>query len=236
MRDNTFIFKGKRGNSKGIELREPIRISAAVPKVDAVSVPGRNGDLHFYDGTYENRRIEMRCFLLTYEVERSRNDINAWLIGEKGYFRFEDTEDSKHFMLARARQGLEKEVRAGLLNPFDLEFDAKPQLFLKSGERALDVTSTMVVHNPTAYTALPILEIEGSGDITISLGGGVLYIYDLDGTLIYDAESDNAYYGDINLNFKVGSQGVPCITPGYNNITGSGSITSLKITPRWWEI
>ena len=236
MVNETFIFKNKRAKSKGIELQESINVSAAVPNTNETNIPGRNGALVDYDGSYANRTITARCFLLSHALEKGIDDINAWLLGQNGYFRFEDSNDTTHFMLARAVRGLDKNTRVGLLNPFTLEFDAKPQRFLKLGEKAVDVTSTKSIYNPTAFPSLPLLEITGSGDIAVTIFGVTLNVYGLNGVITYDAETDNAYNGAQNLNSMVGTTDVLTIPKGRNEITVTGAVTSLKITPRWWEL
>ena len=236
MLNETFIFKNKRAKSKGIELQESISVSAAVPNVTETTIPGRNGTLIEYDGSYANRTITARCFLLDHALEKRIDDINSWLLGENGYFRFEGSQDNKHFMLARAVRGLDKNARMGLLNPFTLEFDAKPQRFLKLGEKAIDVTSSKSIYNPTTFPALPLIEVTGSGDIAVTVFGVTLNIYSLNGLITYDAETDTAYNGAQNLNSMVGTTDTLIIPKGKNDITVTGSVTSLKITPRWWEL
>lgn len=236
MLNETFIFKNKRAKSKGIELQESISISAAVPNMTVTTIPGRNGTLIEYDGSYANRTITARCFLLDHALEKGIDDINSWLLGENGYFRFEDSNDTKHFMLARAVQGLDKNARAGLLNPFTLEFDAKPQRFLKLGEKTVDVTSSKSIYNPTTFPALPLIEVTGSGDVAVTVFGVTLNIYSLNGVITYDAETDTAFNGAQNLNSMVGTTDTLIIPKGKNDITVTGSVTSLKITPRWWEL
>ena len=236
MLDQTFIFKNKRAKSKGVELQEPISISAAVPNVSEFSIPGRNGAIIDHDGSYANRTITARCYILYHALEKGIDEINAWLLGQNGFFRFEDSNDTKHFMLARAVQGLEKNARAGILNPFTLEFDAKPQRFLKLGEKAVDVTSSKTIYNPTHFPALPLLVVSGSGDITVTIFGVTLNIYGLDGVITYDADTDNAYNGAQNLNHMVGTTDTLTIPKGKHDISVTGSVTSLKITPRWWEL
>lgn len=236
MLDQTFIFKNKRAKSKGIELQEAISVSAAVPNFTEYKIPGRSGALIDCDGTYKNRTIIAHCYLLDYAMESRIDDINAWLLSSPGYFRFEDTEDTKHFMLARATNGIEKRVRMGMLNQFLLEFDANPQRYLKLGEKPVEVLSTKSIYNPTAFPALPLIEIAGSGNITVSINNVKLTVDNLDGVITYDAETDNAYNGAQNLNGKIGTTDVLTIPNGKNEITVTGSVTSLKITPRWWEI
>lgn len=236
MINESFVFKNKRAKSKGIELQEPLSLSSASPNVDKTIIPGRNGILVHYDGSYANRTITARCFLLDGSLERRIDEINAWLFGEPGYFRFEDTNDEKHFMLARAVRGIDKHAKMGILNSFYLEFDAKPQRFLKLGEKAVDVTNTRSIYNPTAFPSLPLIEIAGSGDITVEIFGAKLSVYDLDGVITYDADTDNAYSGASNLNHKVSTTDTLVLTRGRNAITVTGNVSSIKITPRWWEL
>lgn len=245
MLDETFIFKNKRAKSMGIELQDSISISAAEPNVTTYTIPGRNGTLYEYDGSYKNRPITAPCFLLSHVLENDIDNINAWLLGEYGYFRFEDSNDANHFMLARATNGIEKQSRVGLLNPFILKFDAKPQRFLKLGEDTVDVTSSMTIYNPTSFPSLPLLEVTGKGDIDVIISGTTLHFYGLGSALLgtnekilYDAEIDTAYYGTNNKDSKVGISDMLFISSGHNDITieGSGTLSSLKIIPRWWEL
>lgn len=236
MLDQTFIFKNKRAKSKGVELQEPISISAAVPNVSEFAIPGRNGTIIDHDGSYANRTITARCYLLDHALEKGIDEVNAWLMRDAGYFRFEDSQDTKHFMLARAVRGIDKNARVGLLNPFTLEFDAKPQMFLKLGQKAVDVTTTKSIYNPTDFPALPLIEVSGSGDIAVMIFGVTLNVYGLNGVITYDAETDNAYNGEQNLNSMVGTTDTLTIPKGRNEITVTGAVNSLKITPRWWEL
>lgn len=236
MLNDSFIFKNVRAKAKGIELQAPLSISAAYPKVKKQIIPGRNGTLIDHDGTFENRTITARCYLLDMALESRIDDINAWLFGQGGYHRFEDTQDEKHFMLARASRGIDKYAKMGRINSFYLEFDAKPQRFLKLGEKPIDVTASRSIYNPTAFPALPLIEIVGSGDITVEIFGSKLSIYGLDGVITYDADTDEAYRGASNLNGKIRTTDTLTIPSGRNAVTVTGNVSSIKITPRWWEI
>ena len=51
----------------GLRLQGPVSFSAPQAKVDTLSVPGRNGDIHFFDGSYANISGSARCFALAQE-------------------------------------------------------------------------------------------------------------------------------------------------------------------------
>ncbi len=247
MLNETFIYKGKRAQSMGIELRESLILSDAIPKVETITVPGRNGDIQIWDGSYENRTITAKCYLLKHAIERDINSINSWLIADPGYFRFEDTKDPKRFMMARASGGINKQLRASVMSSFDLLFDVDPRRFLKSGERKINLWGTIgapfKVFNPTSYPASPLLEItvERNATYTFGMGGGKLYLRIEDGdpgVIYYDTENDRAYNVRGNeINELVASEGSLKLLPGENEIFVSSTKSgTLNLIPRWWEI
>ena len=106
MLDVTFKIDGRRMRDLGLELQNPLTLSAPKPRVSTVKIPGRNGDLHYYDGSYDNRDLSGDCFILGADVIRKINEINAFLLGKRGYRRIELDEDEEHFMFGRCETGL----------------------------------------------------------------------------------------------------------------------------------
>lgn len=242
MLNETFLFKNRRADSMGVKLQAPVKISAAVPKVTALSIPGKNGDLHYFDGSFENREIKANCFILSERLNSDFSDVNSWLMGENGYFRFSLSEDENHYFFARAVNGVEYNPRGGILNPFSLTFDAKPQRFLSVGERELefDVTGNMEIYNPTGFAALPIVKVAGTGNIELTFTNEsketTLSVTGLDGKIVFDSETRSAYNGGVFMNNYVLSDSCPILYPGKTEIEAVGNISTLKIIPRWWEL
>lgn len=243
MLKETFYFKDKRADSMGIQLQAPVKIGAAVPNVKSLTIPGKNGVLHYYDGAFANREIRANCFILSQSMNTDYTQINSWLLGENGYFRFSVSGDENHYMLARAVNGVEYNPRADILNPFSLTFDAKPQRFLAIGERELDVTETMEIYNPTGFAALPIVTVTGEGDFSITFRNGAKETtlstlgYEETGDLTFDSETLMAYNGSYFLNNYIEAGSCPVLYPGKTEIVETGGlVTGIKIIPRWWEI
>jgi phage-related protein len=81
--------------------------------------------------------------------------------------------------------------------------------------------------------------VVGTGDIEISLGGYTVGIDDLVSDITLDCEAQNAYSGSVNLNSTVtlADGAFPQLAPGANSLTiVTGSVTSITITPRWWQL
>lgn len=225
-----------------------------MPRIETISIPGRNGDVQIWDGSYQNRTVKAECYLLDHAAVRKIDVINSWLISEPGYFRFEDTCDPRHFMLARVVSGIPRNVKAGMLNSFEIVFDVMPARYLKSGEKPIKIYESGYYNpdlfNPTQYAASPILKAHG----TLSEEAGTVNIYRAvfpegtfeyrallyDMTVYYDTANDRAYsaYG-ASFDHMVTAVGELKIPPGNSQVRWIAPITdmgSLWLTPRWWEL
>lgn len=90
--------------------------------------------------------------------------------------------------------------------------------------------------NITAFASKPIYEVVGYGDIHI--GDEVVRLNDSESlALTLDAETKNATYTETGepANNRV-SGDIPDLPPGITGILADETITSLTITPRWYEI
>lgn len=109
-------------------------------------------------------------------------------------------------------------------------------IFADSGDVTVEIgENPYILVNPTKFEATPIFEVEGSG--TLSVGDTTLTINN-DGTTIIDTEMMEAYEDDngaiISRNDDV-EGGFPTLTSGINNVEADG-LTSVKITPKFWEL
>ena len=236
MIDTSFVFDGIRAKDMGLELQAPLILTEAVPRVETYSIPGRNGDLHFYDGSYDNRRVYGSCFVLGRGASDTITRINRWLLGSRGYKRLILDECPDHFLLARSEYGLQQQLRLGILGKGNISFDCMPQRFLMYGEKSVEVSHLGGIVNPTGFASLPLITVTGSGNVTVSSGDWEISITDLNGSLTFDSESSFAYNGNTNLNSFISVSGEVVLLPGENVINISGNVESLRITPRWWEI
>lgn len=175
-----FTFNGTSASSLGIRLQEAISISAPTPNVTAYSVPGRNGDLHIYDGSYKNRTAQAKCYFYAPPTPASPDAfseklhaISEWLLSGQGYFRLEHSDDPTHYMMGRVTNGAEISARIHALQPFTIKFDCKPQRFFKESTDPTSplypptivlsgASATAVLKNPSNFRALPLITFKTS--------------------------------------------------------------------------
>lgn len=225
-----------RSKSAGIELQRHIEVSAAVPNVESVTIPGRNGVLHQWDGTYKNRTVTADCYLLSGSIYYDITKINSHLLTSQAYRKLIISGDERHFFMARPTGGISEDVRRDILTPFTLTFDAKPQRYLVSGEREISVTNTNTIFNPTAFDSSPIIKLYVNGNGLLTVGSSSISFRDVSGELTIDTATGNATSGGVNYNSKVSFDGDDIrLKPGENYILHQAS-GGVGIIPRWWEL
>jgi phage-related protein len=236
MLKETFYLDGIDAQSVGVRLQAPIEFSEAVPVVEAQSIHGRNGDLLYYTGSYENRSGSASCFCLQSDVEKAISSAGRFLMGKKGYRRLETSDDPDHYWLAKVDNSPQISMRIRTLAPFEIGFDCKPQRFLKSGEIPIELDYGRPLYNPYGEIALPIITVYGQGAGRLTVGDRVVVIKELYGTLILDSDTQNAYNDKGNQNSKIDAPLFPILPDGEIEIEMSGDIERIEIVPRWWEI
>ena len=236
MLNETFYLDGIDAQSAGIYLQKPIVFSEAVPNIESKTIPGRNGDLIFETGSYKNRSGSASCFCLQEDVETAISSAGRFLMRKKGYRRLETSDDPDHYWMARVENSPQIEMRMRVLAPFEIEFDCKPQRFLKSGENKTSFTASGSISNQYGQTALPLITIYGNGTGTLTIGSCVVEVKSLDGVLYLDSDTQNAYNDDGNQNMNINAQSFPTLPDGETQIAFSGGIERIEIVPRWWEL
>jgi phage-related protein len=236
MLNETFYLDGIDARSAGIQLQAPIEFSEAVPVVEAQTIPGRNGDLIFYTGSYENRSGSAPCFCLQKDVEKAISATGRYLMAKKGYRRLETSDDPDHYWMARVENSPQIAMRLRTLAPFEIGFDCKPQRFLKSGENAVVFTSGGSLFNQYGQIALPFITLYGQGAGRLTIGDCVVEVKTLNGTLYLDSDTQNAYNDSGNQNLNINAPAFPVLANGEINIAFTGGIERVEIIPRWWEL
>ena len=236
MLNETFYLDGVDAASAGIHLQKPIVFSEAVPNVESKTIPGRNGALIFDTGSYKNRNGSASCFCLQDDVEAAVSSAGRFLIGGHGYRRLETSDDPNHYWMARVKNSPQIEMRLRVLAPFEIEFDCKPQRFLKSGENKTSFTSSGSISNQYGQTALPLITLYGNGTGKLTIGSCVVEVKNLDRVLYLDSDTQNAYNDDGNQNMNINAPSFPTLPDGETRIAFSGGINRVEIVPRWWEL
>ena len=247
MLNETFYLDGIDARSSGIQLQAPIEFSEAVPVVEAQTIPGRNGDLIWETGSYENRSGSASCFCLQKDVEKAISSAGRFLMGKKGYRRLETSDDPDHYWMARVENSPQIAMRLRTLAPFAIGFDCKPQRFLKSGEIPIPLDISVFgteteVYNQYGFASKPLFILEADPNeeqrlARITINGKICTIGNISGTVYIDSDLQNVYNEEGNQNMNAVCPDFPVLEAGKNvvSVYGTGYM-NVRMIPRWWEL
>ena len=236
MLNETFYLDGIDARSVGIQLQSPIEFSEAVPIFEAQTIPGRNGDLIWETGSYENRSGFASCFCLREDVNRYLTASGKFLNSKRGYRKLETSDDFRHFWMARIENSPTIHAKKDVLSSFEIFFDCKPQRFIKSGFDAIAVENGSILYNEYGFDALPFITVHGNGIGTLKVGNIEIEIKSIEGVFYIDCDTQNAYNDSGNQNMNINALEFPRLSEGESVITFSGGIEKVEIIPRWWEL
>lgn len=232
VRDN-FWLDGVDAASKKIVLQKEIEFEPAEPVTESFKIPGKDGEIVYYDGSYQNVKGLASCYVIGGQVSVLMTDINSWLLSPNGYRKLETLHEPLFYRLARVVRGAKLDPRINLLNAFEIEFDCKPYKFYVEGDRNISLSASGTIAGPTDFPSLPLITVSGSGAGTVTVNGSTLTLTDSN-DVVLDCELKKAYKGTTNMNSTV--SGTYPVLGRSNSVAFTGGVTGLTIKPRWRTI
>ena len=170
-----FLFNGVSADSMGLRIERYPVIHKPRKRLEPVSVMGRNGNLHICDGSYESIVIRYECWWknanLNFSTARTAHEVAEWLYNAPVAARLEDTYDSAVFRTATFHGPLDIENILDRYGRVTLEFECRPEAWLKSAEKALTFTNSGgLVNNSTPFPTKPLVRIVGSVGGLLKIG------------------------------------------------------------------
>lgn len=214
-------------------------VALAGRKQDTQAVPCRNGDLLFLQDAYQNYIQPYDVYVSAERIRlpRAMREIANWLCAPSGYQKLEDDYDVETYRLAYFAGPLDVESVMHRFGRATIEFNCRPQRFLRAGDQTVELSQDKTLLNPTAFTALPLITISGTGAGTLTVGDVTVTINSMPrGIVVLDSDTQNAYYGAFNLNSTISAPEFPTLPAGESPVRWTGGITSVKIKPRWWTL
>lgn len=235
-----FSFNGRKCTEFGMVASGPARFNGAGRDLEYLAVPGRNGSFVQDNGRYKNIPV-------SYPVGISRDFIRmasrarAWLGSAKGYCKLIDSYEPDQFWLAVFEGPLEFDPQLLCrMGEAEIHFTCRPERFLTAGQRTIQFAEAGSLHNPTAFSAQPVITVAGEGPGVLTVGGRDVVFHELGGGIVLDCESMDAFAhaegGVVSRNSWIHAPEFPVLEPGKNQISFDGGITGVEIVPRWWTL
>ena len=206
-------------------------------RYEIIQVPGRNGDLLIDSGAYDNYTQSYEVYFNA-ECRRTpaaARAVRQWLQQPVGYQRLEDSYDGDFFRMAYYSGPADIENLMNLFGRMVISFICKPQRWRKDGQFPTLLSSPSSLYNG-GFPALPLIQVNGNGAGNLYVGPYTVEIQELDGHILLDSETQNAYKDALNKNSAISTSAFPVLEAGENTISWDGGVTSVEIIPRWWTI
>ncbi|MDR2832980.1 MAG: phage tail family protein [Streptococcaceae bacterium] len=243
----TFRFNEKNSDEMHLKIESGLAIPSAAASVDHIKVDGMDGEKTLSDGTYHAVPFNVPVVLirppksdLGGRLFQKVHEISNWLKSTNGrYQEFYLSSDPGYYYLASISESYDFtkfgiDYGRGIL-PFKLH----PIKYSIDGKNALAISSTNpTLQNRTTRPAKPIIEIAGSGNITLTIGSSKLQLVNVSSPLIINSQLQTITLASNGQGAydKMTTYPFPIIHPGRQSITWAGNVTSLKITPNWEEL
>lgn len=249
----TFTFDGFYSTDFGIYINGAGAYNSPEPDLEYISVPGRSGDLIYDNNRLKNIEIVYpACFMLE-NFETNFQLLKQFLLTHKGYYRLIDDYHPNYFRMA----SIDSEIDVSQIDwtygagAFDLRFNCKPQLYLKSSfEAAGKVTVAnggsatidnyfLIPHGGNlfvkpGFTAKPLIRAYGAGSFTINNVTVTISSHNLTHIDI-DCELMDCYCGSTNANQYVTLTKFPVLDKYSNSVSVTG-LTQVDIWPHLWTV
>lgn len=250
MVENYLIYNGKSTKEFDCYVSGGETFATAQRDYKLIEVPGRNGALVLDYERYKQVSVPYKAFIVN-NMKENYKALSNWYASNFGVHRLEDTFHPEYYRMAMFDGQIDPNVFALQLSEFSLNFICQPEKWLKTGETSIVVKNGEYINNPTLFQSKPLIKVVGSGTLRISnivreTGKGIatyeavitdkgqehLFI-DCESGFAYEkfnnyieSRSNCVYFDDFKL---------PRLEQ-FSIISFDDTITSVEITPRWWEL
>ena len=227
-----FIFKNTNSSSKtGLIVTSLPPVTKPPKRTETIDIEGRDGDIVIEHG-YEayDKKIEIGL-TRGYNID----DIISWLDGSGDLIM---SNESDKVYKARIIKQIDFE-RLLVFKTASVTFHVQPYKY-KYDEDDVSATSSqissksMTVTNRGNVSSKPLIRLTGSGTVTFKLNGADLFTYTFpseDSYVDIDSEEQDAYVSSTLKNRNMNGS-FPVLNVGSNTISWTGTLTTVKVTPR----
>lgn len=232
----SFTWRGASSDTYGVVVTKLPPVMIAGRRDEAIVVPGRSGALHRQDGAWDEVMLPVECYL-PYEqggYVAGLETLAAWLQGLDWL-----TLSSRPGRRFRARLidqvALTPLVEGFADRIFALNFWADPFAY-EATPTVLTRTAAFSLTNPGSVFAEPMIQLDATGDVSLTIGDRTLVIAGVPGSCIIDVPGGLVYSGSTNLSGSASTDDWPLIIPagaGGVPVSWTGNVARVIIQPNW---
>ena len=235
MRNRVITFGGEVVPAK---IASTPKIYRAKRKMTVTKIAGSNREVVEMEDAWECYDQPYTMYLGdgTPDCVQPMIDEVARVLYKTGWQVLLDDYEPDYYRLAYYQGGFDVNSKYTRLGKFDVKFRCRPERFLITGNTAVQVETGGKIFNPTAYIALPLIHLTGSGTGTLTVNGTTMSFTGITDYLNLDCETQNCYRVPTENKNNLMTGEFPVLSQGDNLVTFTGGITTVTITPKWWVI
>ena len=240
MEPGAFTINGVTSESLGAFIQSRPLIKTPKRRIDFKSPYGYDGGMPFDEGGYEATDMELAIYILgdeTNTAAKNRTKLFAQFDTAEyvDFVPYFDEEKVYRVMLDSPPEFISRSM-LGEGQSMNVKLKVHPWKYTLPRWYYI-ITSGDDVFNQTLFTALPLIQITGTGDVTVTVNGVDFAIQGISEHIYIDSEIMFAYKDNtgvlVNENSKIYTREYPKLDPENNIITWTGTVTEFKIWPRW---
>lgn len=239
MKRGTFIIDGVDSDTIKTYIQDRPLLEAPSRKVEFKDSYGADGKIPFDEEAYDNTNLDLIMVINNGDLSDNREEFYD-LIDTKGVYKsmipyFDPGKIYRYMLLEPVK--FENKFYYGNAQAVEVKMTVKPYKYLVESPEVIN-TGSFTITNPSRSPSQPIIEIEGTGNVTLDIDGVEFRIKDLPNNIIINSEVYSAYQEIstdvlIPMNDHIYSREYPIFQPGVNNVTVTGDISEIKIKPKW---
>ena len=229
-------------NSEELNLfiqRTPL-LETPARRVELKNAFGVHGGVPYDERAYDNTEMQLLMFVDGDDKNQDRQKVDALLRNTGKFKEFIPYFDQEkiYYVMNMQKTQYESFSWYGEKQALQTTFTVKPYKYLRNVSDIVVTTSGVAINPFIDDVSQPLITIEGSGDVTLTVNGEDYRIQNVDEHITVDSERYSTYKRTssnfiINENSKYRQKQYPIFTPGTNSISISGGATRVVIKPRW---
>lgn len=239
MERGTFIMDGVNSSTIHAYIQDRPLLETPLRKVEWESSYGVDGDTPFDEEAYDNTSLDLILMTNGSDLIRDRQNLVNMLDGRGSYKEFIPyfDPDKIYRVMMNEKSEFENKHYYGNAQAMSAKFTVKPYKYLINSGEQVFTTKTFSLNNPTYYVSQPLIKLEGSGDVVITINEIEFQIRDMVDHIVLDSERYLAYTegptGPItSQNSKIYTREYPILRPEDNDIVISGDVSRVDFNPR----
>jgi predicted phage tail component-like protein len=202
-------------------------------RVSFIDIPGRNSNIRFDEGTYEDVTIVLECTIKRRNnIMEQIDNIKAWLFGSgETDLTFSFQPDKKY--RAQAINAIDFKQVFKYISKFPVIFNCRPFKYSTENSVLIINQSGEQVINPGTIESEPVISIFASGDVALKINGEQINLVGIVEKITVNSEIQGCYDdGGDNKNEKMVGE-FPKLKSGTNIIEWIGNVSKVEILPNW---